>query len=351
MKESVKIPITIMSNDWHISPSTIETVTSVIMQKIDLCKKLGVKQVIVGGDIFQSRQSQPLSVLKCFENILDEFNKEGIKVNAIPGNHDKTNYDSQDSFLDSFTHHPSMRLVKQGVILDMKGVKIRMIPFISDNIFISALNKSFEQYPVEEKEILVSHIAVNGSINNDGTKVTGSISPSILKPFTTVLLGHYHNYHKVSGEIYHTPSIYQKDFGEDVNKGFTVIYDDCSFEIVNSEFKKFETVELDLDKLTSKEFREQVKSLDSDSNNIRLKIKGSEEKIKSIKIDELKMSGFFVKTEQKDIIDSINQVESGNIVEHTSSTIIDEFFKFCEKEEYEGIEIGEIYLKKKLNGQ
>lgn len=346
-----KKPLAVVSNDWHISSSNTDVIEEVMSQKIALCSKLNINTVFVLGDIFQSRQSQPLKVLKCFENILDKFHDAGIKVHCIPGNHDKTNYDSADSFLDSYTHHPALELTRSGSILKLGGIKVRMIPFISDELFLKAFAKSKELHPVSKNEILMSHIAVTGSVNNDGTKVSGSISPSLFEDFSTVLLGHYHNFHKVSGEIYHLPSVIQKDFGENDNKGFTIIYDDCSFEIVTSDFKRYETVEIDLDKVTHKEFKEKLKEFNTESTNVRIKLVGSNEKIKSIKIDELKMSGFHVKTDQKDISDSIEQIENGKIVEHDSSSLLEEFIAFCEKEEYDNIEIGNNYLKKQLNGQ
>lgn len=346
----MKKVLSIISTDWHIRKDNIQIIKDLISQKIELAKSLNINKVLCLGDVFQSRQEQPLSVLKCFEDCLDMFQKADIKLVCIPGNHDKTNYDSRDSFLDSFTWHPALTLIREGALIKMGEITFRMIPFFSDEVFKEIHLKSIEKAPIKKKEVLLSHMSVVGSINNDGSKVEKSIDPELFKGYELTLLGHYHNYHKVSGEVYHIPSLSQKDYSENDNKGFTIIYDDLSFEIKPSTFKKYKTVDIDLDAVSPKEFKETISKIDVEESFYRLKLKGSVEKVNSVKSDELKLMGFSVKKETKDIEISIEEVESGNFVEFTDSAIIEEFQIFCEKEKYEDIEKGNNYLKKKLNG-
>jgi DNA repair exonuclease SbcCD nuclease subunit len=346
----MKKEITIISTDWHIKKDNVSIIKDLISQKIELAKLLKIDKVFCLGDVFQSRQEQPLSVLKCFEDCLDLFKKAEIKLICIPGNHDKTNYDSRDSFLDSFSWHPALSLTREAAIVKIGEITFRMIPFFNDEVFTDIHKKSIDKIPIKKNEVLLSHMAVVGSINNDGSKVEKSIDPKSFKGYELTLLGHYHNYHKVSGEVYHIPSLYQKDYSEDNNKGFTIVYDDLSFEIKNSIFKEYKTIDIDLDTVSAKEFKETISKIDVDESFYRLKLKGSVEKVNSVKSDELKIMGFSVKKEAKDIEVSIEEVEAGNFVEFTDSAIIEEFQIFCEKEKYEDIEKGNNYLKKKLNG-
>jgi len=344
----MKKAITLITNDWHIKPSNTETILSLIRQKIELAKSLNIEKVFVLGDIFESRQSQPLITLKCFEDCLDLFNEAKITLIAIPGNHDKTNYCSVDSFLDAFSWHPALSLITEGGYVKINDIKFRLIPFFDDSMWVRAYEKSVEKIALSKNDVLLSHIAVNGSVNNDGTKVEKSINPALLKGHEAVFLGHYHNMHKVGSNIYHLPSMMQKDHSEDENKGFTIVYEDASFETHKANFKKFKTIEVNLDEMSAKEMKSELSKLDPNDINYRLIVKGSSEKIKAVKTEELKMMGFAVKTEQNDIRVSIEEVQSGEIIEFNDTTILEEFEKFCKLESYDEIEKGKSYLTKKL---
>lgn len=55
-------------------------------------------------------------------------------------------------------------------------------------------------------------------------------------------LGHYHDYQQVGSNIFHLGSLQQNNFGEDESKGFWMLYDDCTVELLKSKngnvFKK-----------------------------------------------------------------------------------------------------------------
>ena len=93
-------PLTLFSTDWHIDKDNIEEIKSLIIQKLELAKSLNINKVFGLGDFFESRKSQPLQNLKGFGEILQLFEKYGVELIAIPGNHDKLNYLSEDSYLD-----------------------------------------------------------------------------------------------------------------------------------------------------------------------------------------------------------------------------------------------------------
>ena len=346
--------VTIISNDWHIKPSNVDEIIDLTKQKIQLAKKHSIKKVFILGDIFQSRQSQPLSVLKCFEQVLDLFDKGNVEVIVTPGNHDKTNYESYHSFLDSFSWHPALLLMNGHDSIQIDDINFICIPFFSNDIWLKELEESRKLINNQIKyNILLSHIAFNGSVNNDGSKVENKIKPELVKDFDAVFLGHYHNYHKVSKEIYHLPCLQQNNFGEDSNKGFTLIKEDGSFEIVKSKFKEFLTVEVDANTLTKKEISKMIKSTDPKENYVRIKVKGSEDKVKSLKLDEFKVLGYDIKTEHEDILTSIKEVELGKIIEFNESLIIEEFKMFCQEEGFDekSSQEGMFYIKKSLKDE
>lgn len=345
----MKKALSVIANDLHIKQDNIDSIKSLVKQMIDLAKKEKADFICFLGDIFQSRQAQPLAVLKCFEEILEMVSKSGLWVYIIPGNHDKTNYESDDSFLDAFSYNPSNHLFREyGVIKDDdNSLNLHFLPFYSNDKWIEKFN---EIPKLEGKNVLLSHIAVNVSINNDGTKVESPISPTLLKDFDLVLLGHYHNSQKISSNIFHLPSIQQNNYGENSEKGFTVLYDDLSTKFVKSKFKEFITLKADLNKLSKKEFNEIVENINTKECFVRLEVSGEESKVNAVNKNELKSLGFEVKLKSNEIDTSIEFAENGEIVEFTDSSILQEFKTFCEKEGYGFSERELNYLNKTLIG-
>jgi len=343
----MKKALSVIANDLHIKPDNIDSIKDLIEQMIKLAKKEKAEFLCFLGDIFQDRQAQPLSVLKCFEEVLEMINSSGLWVYIIPGNHDKTNYESNNSFLDAFSHNPSNHLFREyGIISDDdSNLHLHFLPFYSNDKWIEQFNSIPK---MEGTNVLLSHIAVNGSVNNDGTKVESPISPTMLKHFDLVLLGHYHNSQKISSNIFHLPSIQQNNYGEDNQKGFTILYNDISTKFVKSTFKEYVTLKADLNKISKKEFNEVIEGIDTKECFVRLELTWEESKVNAVSKNELKSMGFDVKTKHIDIDTSIEVAETGKIIEFTDSNILQEFQVFCEKEEYPVTDREINYLTKTL---
>lgn len=351
-----KTVLTVISTDWHIRPNNTEQIIGLIKQKIKLAKDLEITNLICLGDVFQSRQAQPLSVLKCFEEILDLIDKAGMVLYCIAGNHDKTDYSSENSFLDQFSWHPALKLTRFVTGTFYFGdIKFWFLPFFEENIWIEYFQKNILKSVKTQKDykhILLSHQALTGSVNNDSSKIENSIKPSLFKDFYKVFLGHYHNQQQIGKNIYHLPSLQANNFGEDNDKGFTVLYDDGSHELVPSEFPEYHTIKIDLDKVNKKELNELKKDgavLIKDSGaNIRFKFEGSEDKVKAIKQEEFTAFGIDVKKEHKAIVKSIAKAETGEVVTYNDETILEKFDIFCEEEKYDNVGYGRQCLIQKL---
>lgn len=224
------------------------------------------------------------------------------------------------------------------------------MPFINNDIWIQNFNNLKESingsFTKDFKHILCSHIAVNGSVNNDGSKQESTIKPSLFKEFHKVFLGHFHNRHKIGANIYHLPSIQQNNFGEDEEKGFTVLYDDGSHELIKSKFKPFIKVKIDVNKTSKEELNEVIKEYEKQSQNasVRFILEGSGEKLKSISKEKFLQAGIDVKTKNCEI-DTIEDFDTVEITQYTDENIIDEFDEFCELKDLD-FETGIKYLKK-----
>lgn len=341
-------PIGIIFNDLHIKKDNREQVLSITSQLISKAKEIGVKNVIGLGDFFESRNEQPLYNLKTFEEILNLLQSNNLTLIAIPGNHDKVNYDSSESYLDAYAHHPALQLWNEPSFMEVGGVKFLLCPFFSDRVWIEKMTPHLDS----KNTVLLSHIAVEGSVNNDGSTVSSKITPSLLKGFKMVLLGHYHNEHQVGRNIFHLHSTHQNNHGESEHKGFTVINDDLSLTHIQTEFKRFITKNINVDTLTNAQIAKEVKQAQEEQGGaqVRVNFLGSKGTVPQSLISEVKRAGMDVKVFHPDIETSIEEAESGNIVEFDSTSIVEEFGKFCAKNEFGDDEQGLFYLNKKLHG-
>lgn len=353
MKKEKKIPLAILSTDWHLKEQNIEQIKALAKQKCDLALKLGVKNLFILGDVFDSRPGQKASVLKAFSDILIQFAEHELKVFAIPGNHDKQSYFSDESYLDVYSKHKNFVVIHKmgGVPFKDHGINFYMLPYYKPVEWINKLIELEEYVFTPEKPegkcVLLSHQAINGSVNNDGTKVVNDISVNDFSNWDLVLLGHYHDRQQPGHNIHHIPSIQQNNFGEDEDKGFTVFYSDLSFELVKSDFVPYQTVDIDLDTVTIKKLDELVGKIDSECKNVRLNFIASSKTAKSLSREKYSALGFDVRITLREVEDDIVYADK-EVKEYDAQSIKDEFKQFCEERQYD-FETGVSFLNAKVN--
>lgn len=312
--------IAIISNDWHLQETNLEEIQGLVSQMFNLARERGITSLFVLGDIFDNRKAQKESVLNAFRNILDSCLKEGLILIAFPGNHDKTDNSSISSFLDPFMTHPAIRLIRDAEQVELEGLRINCIPFFLNDQWLE------KERLIGRADILLSHLALNGSVNNDGTKVDSNITPSLLNSYKKVFLGHYHNYQELTPSIIHLPSLKQNNFGENDFKGCTILYSDISFEIIPLNFKKFITKEINLSKVEDQiKLKEIIDSYDK-SYFLKLKITGNKNN-KTFDFNELKSLGVLFDLDFRDN----TQTDSKMVDIRDKSNVLLLFQSFCEE--------------------
>jgi exonuclease SbcD len=226
---------------------------------------------------------------------------------------------------------------------------LHFMPFWEDAVWLEKFKKV---EPVAGKiNILLSHIAINGSVNNDGSKVSDSgISANLFKPFSSVLLGHYHNQSKPASNVYHLPSLNQSSFGEDDQKGFTVLYSDGSHELVLSRAPKYLKLEIDLATTKKAQIEKIKKEYGNSGNHIEVSLIGPEKMVSSIDKEQFESIGIRVKKKasviQDELDDPVDEVEE--LPKYNSSSIKEEFTAFLDQEAVSDRELGIKLLNKKL---
>lgn len=340
-----KQPIAAVLTDLHLSETTIDTVNSVFDQTIEFCTDNGLKYIFFGGDLFHSRKAQTQLLLTTFEAILDRINAQQLTMIAIVGNHDKTDYDSKDSFLSSYKHHPALQLVEEGQLTsDWQGLNIAFLSYFSDNIYIEKLEAITSKIKKDDNVILLTHIGVHGARMNNGAEIESSIKPSMFKKFKTVYVGHYHDEQQFNN-IHYFGSSRQHNYGESVDKGMKVLYNDGSMEQIELAFPRYITYQIAVKDLTNKDLDELAELKQSSNDFIRIQLLGEEKDLKAYNLQSLKVVGVDVELKPSEI--TVEELQT-RIEPFTPDTLKTQFIEFC-KENKLDLEQGMEYFKSIAN--
>lgn len=353
-------PLALILTDTHLKEDNTELVTDIWKQAVFYCKSKNIKKILFGGDFFTARKAQPLSVLFTAGEIFKMVRNSGIELICIPGNHDKVDYTSEESYLDVFDGH--FILVKgYSFIQATDDLIIHLIPFFKENdgypiylqkavehitvINSGGLLKSKSEIP-KYKHILLTHVAINGVRNNDYSVVENDLDKKNFKVFHSVFVGHYHNQSQIGKNIYYIGSAYQSNFGEDNKKGFTILNDDGSHEFVKSQFQEFIKIKIDI--TDTKELKKLEQEHKNSKENVRFVFEGEEAELKNVNKEKYSALGIDV-TFNKDSAVPLNHdglVAKASSISFDRSNIEEAFNTFCETKHIEDNSIGLEYLKK-----
>jgi len=338
----MKNVLSIIFNDIHLKNGNEDEVYKSTIHMVDYAVKNNIKNLIFAGDLFDSRTFQRQKQLQTLDMMLDLFLLNGLTLYMFPGNHDKTTYNSPDSFLDIYRHHPCVEFNRQLKNINIDGVSIDLLPFFSDDLLIPMLEKA------KGSDILISHFEMAGSnhLGHISKKVT--INEKLLSKWNKVYLGHYHNHHEITKDIVHLPSFRQDSFGEDNKKGFALLYKDGSYELIKGSFKEYLKLSINLSETSNKEITKLIELHKNSDQIIRIEFSGTEEQCKAIDKTQFRDTGIDVKLKYKEVY-GIDIKEPSNIVEkYDKGQIMDSFKEFCEDKDYDYTE-GSKMIKEFLN--
>lgn len=337
-------PIAIIFNDAHIKTGNESDVATSVNHLINYAIEHKITDVIFAGDMFDNRTFQRQEVLKTFDDLLKVFALSKIRLYIFPGNHDKTTYKDEYSFLDVFRYHPGVYFTRTTKIIEIKGVSITLMPFFSDDVLVPMLEEA------EGTDILISHFEMNGSVNLGHVSDKKSITRRTLKKWKKVYLGHFHNLNEITKDIVHLPSLRQSNFGEDSNKGFTVLKDDLSYEIIKGRFVEFTKIVINVDEQDSKDIGALIKIHSNSIDSIRFEFIGEESKLKALDKTQFKGTGIDVKIKYAKKID-LEHLILPEVIEKYDEESVREIFKvFCNDKGYDypvGLGLLEEFLKEK----
>lgn len=342
----MKKPLFIIFNDSHLKTGNEKEVENAFNYMVDYAVENKIERLIFAGDMFDSRSFQRQECLQTLRRMLKRIDSKGLFLDWFPGNHDKTIYASYDSFLDTYEHYPSTRFHRKLSVIEIEGVSISLLPFFSDDMLIPMLEEA------EGTDILISHFEMAGSTHLGKTSKKTSINQKLLSKWKKTYLGHYHNWHEISKDIVHLPSFIQASFGEDANKGFSVIYDDLSYEIIKGRFREFKKLSIDIEQLDNAKVKEIIEAYSNSEDTIRLEITGDENRLKAFDKTRFANTGIDVKVKYDKKFDfKAEDLKMPTVVEYYGKDQVREAFaEFCKNKDYDheqGLKFLEKFLEQK----
>lgn len=331
----MRTPIAVIITDTHSDKDSWNDTELLYDQAMSLCDELGTNNLFMLGDAFTSRTAQALRVLGSFKSIVKRAQKRGIDIHAIAGNHDKTDQESEESYLDMYEDYDNFHLYKAGTSVSLSGITCHFLPYFPEGG--SYLGRLQELVKNAKKiggiNVLLTHVAVDGVVNNDGTGVSNRLKAIFFKHFTKVMVGHYHNRSKVGSNIFYIGSDRQRNYGEDDDKGFTVLYSDGSHEYVNSKFQRYikrgvDLTQLDVDDVYT--IAEQMAAEKAKSGDkMRLVLTGTDEDFAALDMARLKRLGLDIKQENLHILRSMEAAKSAPTIHVSKDDLFKKFIKYC----------------------
>lgn len=328
----MKKVVGILVNDVHLNKENGELVKSIFIQLVKICKNNNTNRIFCGGDVFTSRSGQPLSCLTYWKEILRYLTVNKIELHVIPGNHDKTDKDSEKSYLEVFSD-PSQILYSRGEVVNIEGVDFTFMPYFGEERWIEEFNEL--EFDFSRPNVMITHMGFNGVKNNDGSEVESSLKPSMFKKFTNVLIGHYHNSSVLSKNIRYTGSAYQNNYGETISdKGCTLIYNDGSVTHQSLEFPKYIKEVIDVE--DSESLRNLIEKYEDSTDNIRFIFRGKKVDANKIDISFLASKGIDAKFEAVEVEKAIQLSEDEGVICYDKKVLLKDFIKFCSENDIKG---------------
>jgi exonuclease SbcD len=347
-------PCLLLLNDIHISKDNIPAFKANWQEAIDICRKMDVKEIAIGGDLFFSRAAQTLDVLLAVHDALLTAAEHGIHVTIAEGNHDKVNQENERGYCHVFDQHSNVLVCDEYVSLplgdDCRFVLHMMGYFPEDGSFCTRLDRLKEE-ALDPKRLnfLYIHEGINGALAQPNDK---ELPAKIFEDFDKVFVGHYHNRTIIDKtRIEYIGSSRQHNFGEDEEKGYTVIYTDGSHEFIKNKVNtRYRVIDVAAER-AGLHLMDELREIDADGRyKVKVRVHAPQAAMKSVDKAALLDAGA-TKVELIADDEEMLEVAASSLFEKFDSHRIRETYEeFCREKQIDDVAIGLEYLSK-IEGQ
>lgn len=337
-------PFALLINDIHVSSNTLDNFRRNWEEALEICKGYHINHIIIGGDLWTSRASQTLDVLMAVDAALTQASASNITVDIADGNHDKVDQESYVSYNRLFRHIPNVGHIQRAKGYDLDGVTLLVMSYFPENTtFTQELNAALDMlYGVEKKDIILyMHEGINGAL---GSSNGNELPASMFSGFRQVLVGHYHDRNRVADNIMYIGSSRQHNFGEDEEKGYTILYTDGSTRFIENQANfRYCTIEISPDEI--KDVKGDIGALIAEAYKVKVKVVGDSTSLRTVDRKCLVDMG----VTKVEVVAETEVTESHNAdfsTKYDKSGLKEEYKTFCSQKEITDIQTGIKYLDK-----
>lgn len=343
-----KIPTALLLNDIHVSKDNIPEFQKNWDEALQICKEHGIADMIIGGDLWLSRSSQTLSTLMAVRQAVIKATKQGVVLTIAEGNHCKVDQESLLGYSHLFSEYPNVYVVDDYTVFDLSNrVALYVMSYFPESGSFSKrleeiLSTDFDEY---RHNILYIHEGINGALSTPNEK---ELPTKIFDKFDSVLVGHYHNRCKIKDtHIEYIGASRQHNFGEDEEKGYTILYDDGSYEFVKNKVNvRYKVVDISVKDINSK-FMDQLDDWQATGlYKVKTRINCTSKEVSSIDKQKLIQAGA-TKVEIVTEETEVTEIASHALDKKFDKTgIKQEYTSFCADKGIKDVEMGLQYLDK-----
>ena len=226
-----KKAVALLLNDIHVGKDTINDFKLNWKEAIDLAIDYQINHILVGGDLFLSRSSQNLDILLAVHDAFQECLDNNISVTIIEGNHDKVDQEAARGYCHVFDSFDNVRVIDTWGEVGFGDLAMGLISYFPENgSFIQKHDELMGYFDGTDyqKRILYIHQGIRGALSQP---TDDELPADMFYKWDKVLVGHYHNRCKFDN-IEYIGSSRQHNFGEDEEKGYTILFSDGDTEFV-----------------------------------------------------------------------------------------------------------------------
>lgn len=230
-----KKPCVLLLNDIHISKDNIPDFNLNWQEALSVCKRMDIMTMVLGGDLFLSRAAQTLDVMLAVHDALLSAASMNIDVMLANGNHDKVNQEAIRGYNHIFDQHDNVLVIDECYTLVNPdwSFLLHVIPYFpEDGSFVEKLNEVLaNEFNADKLNHLYIHEGINGALSRPVEK---ELPANLFNDFDRAFVGHYHDRCKVAPNIEYIGAARQHNFGENTEKGYTVLYNDGTTEFIQN---------------------------------------------------------------------------------------------------------------------
>lgn len=326
----------------HVSPDSLVEFQLNWDEALRICKERGINQIIICGDLFDSRAAQRLGVLMAIFMAFCKAEAMGIEITIAEGNHDKVDQEAIFGYCHIFSKFPNIYVVDDYLEMEFPdGPTVYVMSYFPENgSFQERLQQIVDQLNPGAYNILCCHTGINGALAKSSDK---EVPAKIFSAFNKVVVGHYHDRCVIDGtNIEYIGASRQKNFGEDAAKGYTILYSDGSMEFIqNTVNTRYCTIEA----TTVKEAKELLESRKDEKLKVKVRITCPSDAASTVDKEallELGAAKVEVVAENADSVAKVTDFDS----KYDKAGLKDEYVRFCKQKEIKNIDLGLAYLDK-----